>query len=107
MRTSYKIIPIQVKSDILSKYCSFCIYTDAVGKGFLTVFKSAIKTKVVELWWNSHINQEIKEKTKKEQGLRNGLFKPFLRPRVWQGQKDLNPRHAVLERLLKVRKPHR
>ena len=27
----------------------------------------------------------------------NGLFKPFSRTCVWQGQKDLNPRHAVLE----------
>ena len=27
------------------------------------------------------------------------MFKPFL---LWQGQKDSNPRHAVLERLLKV-----
>ena len=27
----------------------------------------------------------------------NGLNKPFIGVRAWQGQKDLNPRHAVLE----------
>ena len=37
-------------------------------------------------------------KTQKESP-RNGLFKPFLGLFVWQGQKDLNPRHAVLELL--------
>jgi len=44
---------------------------------------------------------ELKQKSgnqrEKQKSLRNGLLKPFLRPRVWQGQKDLNPRHAVLE----------
>ena len=33
----------------------------------------------------------------KEKILKNGLSKPFSRTCLWQGQKDLNPRHAVLE----------
>ena len=42
-------------------------------------------------------------KTQKESP-RNGLFKPFLGLFVWQGQKDLNPRHAVLEAMEKAQK---
>ena len=42
------------------------------------------------------------EKDIRKNGL-NRMFKPFF---LWQRQKDLNPRHAVLERMLEGANPH-
>ena len=44
------------------------------------------------------------QKEKSENWLVQAVFRTFL---VWQGQKDLNPRHAVLEWLYRARKAHR
>ena len=54
--------------------------------------------------WKNEALEEHQSRSKRpraiEKGIRknglNRMFKPFF---LWQGQKDLNPRHAVLERM--------
>ena len=67
-------------------------------------YKNTIVEKIIKCITQIAITEYLKEKEEKiidfinkKKSLKNGLDKPFLRPSSWQGQKDLNPRHAVFE----------
>ena len=61
--------------------------------------------------WKFEALEEHQSRSKRPRAIekcirKNGLtriVKPFF---LWQGQKDLNPRHAVLERLFNSANPH-
>ena len=76
----------------------------------MMIYQTETLRKGVTQWKNEALEEQQTrskrpraiEKDIRKNGL-NRMFKPFF---LWQGQKDLNPRHAVLEWVLEDANPH-